>query len=304
MQTLDLDALQNAVVQRYGFDGPGVWSPIFNGDECLVWRVEQGESLLIVRISPAWRTPAELQWTHDLTLHCGQSIPEVVAPLRARDGSTLFVFEDCPVTLYPFVSGKDIDTENMALVQAAARLLARIHKAAVRWPEQRPRPASKTTRPQPLPPERYPEVFQDPELDAWEAWLDQTDTLVFGPIHADYYSRNVLATDTTITGVIDWDEAYMDHLMAEVGWSAWEFAQNWTGDDLFYDRAALYLEAYFAEDPPCPRHEVEHAVQFIRRRLRRESVLQLAAAERGEDWEQEYTEQEMRAFAALKGQSL
>jgi hypothetical protein len=92
--------------------------------------------------------------------------------------------------------------------------------------------------------------------------------------------------------------------MAEVGWSTWEFAQNWDGDDLFYDRAALFLEAYFAEDPPCSRNEVEQAVNFIRRRLRDEAVHELAAAARGEDWDQEYTEAEMRAFVALRGKSL
>jgi Ser/Thr protein kinase RdoA (MazF antagonist) len=214
------------------------------------------------------------------------------------------VFEDCPVTLYPFVPGEDIDTENIALVKRAARLLAQIHKAAVTWPHQRPRPASKATRPEALPRERYPAVFQDAALDAWEQGLSGKDLLVTGPIHGDFYCRNVLAANSQITGVIDWDEAHIDYLMAEVGWSAWEFAQNWTGDDLDFERAQIFLDAYFAADPPCPRAELEHAIHFIRRRLRSESVLELGRAERGEDWDREYTEQEMRAFAALKGKSL
>ena len=304
MQAPDLDRLKQIVADRYGFNSMGAWSPIVNGDECLVWWVEQGESPLIVRVSPAWRTPAELQWTHDLTLHCAQSIPEVVAPLRARDGSTLFIFEDCPVTLFPFVPGEDIDTEDMAMVQAAARLLAHIHKAAVTWPEQRPRPASKASRPLPLARADYPPALQDAELDAWEDWAATTDALRIAPIQGDFYCRNVLAQAGRITGVIDWDEAIISPLMAEVGWCTWEFAQNWTGDDLFFDRAALFLDAYFAEDPPCPRHEIDHAVPFIRRRLRQESVLELAHAARGEDWDQEYAEGEIRAFAALKDATL
>jgi Ser/Thr protein kinase RdoA (MazF antagonist) len=281
----------------------GSWSQIINGDECLVWHVENDSMPLIVRVSPAWRTVAELQWVHKFTIHCGQTIPEVVAPTPARDASTLFVFDTYPVTLFPFVEGGDFNVDDLALREKAARLLVNIHKAGVHWKAKRPRPASKASKPQPLPRERYPHVFRDIEFDAWEASLPELG-LTIAPIHGDYYSRNVLATATQITGVIDWDEAHITYLMAETGWSAWEFCQNDKGDDLHDDRARHFLAAYFDEKPPCPRSEIVHAVNFMRLRLRNEAVGDLARKERGEDWDMEYTEAEMRAFNNLRGRTL
>jgi len=296
---VDISQLKSEIVTRYSVENMGEWSQIINGDECLVWRVDNGTNPLIVRVSPNWRTVDELQWVHDFTLHCGRTIPEVVAPVSARDNSTLFVFQTYPVTVYPFIEGDTFNTDNLAMCEEAARLLARIHKAAVTWQDVRPRPASKTTRPQALLREVYPPVFQDAEFDAWEAQLP-TNGLTIAPIHGDYYCRNVLATDARITGVIDWDEADINYLMAEVGWSTWEFSQVETGDDLDDAKARAFLAAYFAEDPPCPKSEMRDAINFIRLRLRNEAVGDLARKARGEEWDMEYTEGEMRAFAILK----
>lgn len=296
---IDLCRLKNEIANRYIVDNMGDWSQIVNGDECLVWRVENGTNPLIVRVSPNWRTIEELQWVHDFTLHCRQTIPEAVAPVTTCVNSTLFVFESYPVTVFPFVEGDSLNTDNPALCQKAARLLARIHKAAATWHNKHSRPASKATRPEPLSRAEYPPVFQDAEFDAWEAELADSNLTIM-PIHGDYYSRNVLATDERITGVIDWDEADINYLMAEVGWSVWEFAQVDSGDDLDDDKARAFLAAYFDEDPPCPKAEIQHTVNFIRLRLRNEAVADLARKARGEAWDMEYTEGEIRAFVALQ----
>lgn len=300
---VDVSRLKNEIARRYVLKNMGAWSQINNGDECLVWQIDNGDSPLIVRVSPAWRTLDELQWVHDFTVHCGKTIPEVVAPIAAHDRSTLFLLEIYPVTVFPFVEGDTFNTDDDKLVEKAARLLANIHKAAMAWHHKRPHPASKTTKPQPLPREHYPDMFRDVDFDEWEASLPQKG-LVIAPIHGDYYDRNVLATESEITGVIDWDEAYITYLMAETGWSAWEFCQNDSGDDLQDDEARAFLDAYFDENPPCPRSEMEHAINFIRLRLRHEAVGDLARKERGEAWDKAYTEGEIRAFIALKDREL
>jgi Ser/Thr protein kinase RdoA (MazF antagonist) len=299
----DGEQLKREIAERYTLANMGAWTQIINGDECLVWRVENGDSPLIVRVSPTWRTVDELQWVHDFTVYCGRTIREVVAPIAARDASTLFVFESYPVTVFPFVEGDSTNTDDAILREKAARLLTHIHKATVTWADKRPRPASKANKPQPLAREQYPDVFNDAAFDAWEQSLPQLG-LTIAPIHGDYYSRNVLATATRITGVIDWDEAHIAYLMAEIGWSAWEFCQNDAGDDLHDDRVRDFLNAYFDENPPCPRSEIDHAINFIRLRLRNEAVSDLARQARGEVWDMEYTEAEMRAFATLHGRKL
>jgi hypothetical protein len=50
--------------------------------------------------------------------------------------------------------------------------------------------------------------------------------------------------------------------------------------------------------------ELAFAIPFIRWRLREETRYALAAAERGESWDREYTEQEIRAFQRLRGRQL
>jgi Ser/Thr protein kinase RdoA (MazF antagonist) len=300
---IDVYKLKNEIAQRYLIEDMGASSQIINGDECLVWRIENGSLPLVVRVSPAWRTIDEIQWVHEFMVHCGQIIPEVVSPMVALDTSTVFIFASYPVTVFPFIEGDTLNVGNAMLREKAARLLARIHNTSFAWADKRPRPASKGTKPQPLPRDRYPAVFCDAEFDAWVESLPQR-SLMISAIHGDYYSRNILATDTQITGVIDWDEAYVTYLMAETGWSTWEFCQNDAGDDLNVDMAHDFLNAYFDETPPSPRSEIDHAINFIRLRLRDEAVTDLACKERGEAWDKDYTEAKMRAFVTLKEKKL
>ncbi|MEM9952099.1 MAG: phosphotransferase [Chloroflexota bacterium] len=295
MIQIDSSKLKSEIQNRYPIFSTSEWIPIINGDECLVWRVDDK----VVRVSPSWRTVEELQWVHDLTLHCSQTIPEVVQPLKAMDESTLFVLDGYPVTVFPFVEGDSLDVDNDNLRNESARILAKIHHATVNWTDQRPRPASKSSRPQSLPREHYPDVLRDEAFDAWEASLANLG-LTIAPIHGDYYSRNVLATETMITGVIDWDEADITYLMAEVGWCIWEFCQNDAGDDLVLSRARDFVDAYLENNTVCPSSELDHAINFIRLRLRNEAVAYLARKARGEGWDKAYTEAEIRAFVTLR----
>lgn len=298
-KTLNLESLAHEIEHLYELRFTGGWVRLTGGEESEVWSVDADRSF-IVRIGPTWRTSDELQWVHDLTAHCAASIPEAVAPIRARDGSSVFRFHDHPVSLYPYVEGEPLDTENQELCLSAARLLARIHRTASTW-QGGQRPPSRSTAPQPIPVERWPEVFIDPELDRWH---DSISHLTTGPIHGDYYCTNLLCIGEEIRGVIDWDEARIAPLMAEIGWCTWEFAQTPSGDELDDDRARAFLNAYFEAGSPCPRAEADHTIPFIRWRLRSESLLALAAVERGEDLDMEYTQQQMRAFERLTGREL
>lgn len=296
--------LQTEIARRYGFQLPGDWTRIINGDECTIWRVTANVGELIVRISPAWRTEAELRWVHSLTRHCAATIPEVVAPISAQDGSTLFLFNDKSVSLYPYIEGVSLNTENAELRATAAHLLARIHATAQTWEEHGPRPSSRSTVPQPLPPAQYPPELVDHDLDAWHNSLLSLTTLTVGPMHGDYYERNILCRDDRICGVIDWDECRVGPLILETGWCVWEFCQDHERDDLNAVWAQAFLQSYMAAAGPLREAELAHVIPAIRWRLRNEAVHDLAAREQGEAWDADYTGRGIRAFQQLKGRAL
>src|SRR6266516_5811418 len=62
------------------------------GEECEIWLATSDDGPFIVRISPGQRSLAQLGWTHTLMLSLYSLFPVVVAPLRAIDGSTLFLY--------------------------------------------------------------------------------------------------------------------------------------------------------------------------------------------------------------------
>jgi Ser/Thr protein kinase RdoA (MazF antagonist) len=295
--------LRQEIERRYACRLCGDPYKLTGGYESDVWRWQSDRGDLAVRVSPAWRTLDELNWVHSLNRHCAASIPEVVAPLPDQTGATVFAFQQQPVSVFPYIAGISLDTTSADLCAAAARLLGQIHTVAQSWTGSAHRPASHSTVPQPLPPDRYPPELIDPELDAWHAALLQSTAASVGPHHGDFYEENVLCADGQISGVIDWDEAQVKPLILETGWSTWEFSQTDAENDLDDDKARAFLAAYMQTGPLQPA-ELQGVIPAIRWRLRSESVLALAAAERGEDWDREYTEREIFAFQGLKGRIL
>ena len=264
-----ISRLKQAIEDRYHISLSNDWSQIIDGgDECVIYRVETKKEPIIVRICPAWRTIAELQWVHRFTLHCAASIPEVVSPIADRHGSTIFLFGEQPVSLFPFIEGQPLEEGNDELSHHAARLLSRIHRAALGWKHDWNRPALKPSAPESI--QHDPPELVDFELDEWHRTLP--GTLTVGPIHGDYYSRNVLCQNGQIRGIIDWDESHLAPLMEEIGWCAWEFSQIETGDDLNDERARAFLAAYYNENAPIQKIELETTIPFIRWRLRQNHV--------------------------------
>jgi Ser/Thr protein kinase RdoA (MazF antagonist) len=291
--------LRTAIEHRYRIHlGPA--RRLSGGYECDVWRLASEQAAVVVRISPSWRTVAELAWTHELMRFAEPIVPEVVAPLVAGDGATLFVHQQHPVALFPFVAGHPLDRERASLRDAAARLLARLHQALRRWPTQKLRPPPGPAAPASQPPADDPEFLVDPTLDAWHAALaTRSPALPVGPIHGDYYRANLRCVGERIVGVLDWDDSAVDYLLQEVAWATWEFSKAARGDALVPDRARRFLAAYRAAGGPCGEDETALVVPFIRWRLRAEVRAHLAAAARGEVGDRAYMEGQVRAFHHL-----
>ena len=296
-------ALYTAIANRYHLSLSPV-RRLSGGEECEIWLATSADGQFIVRISPGQRSLAQLGWTHTLMLSLRPLFPVVVAPLRAADGSTLFLYDGRPAALFPFIEGTPLDREQPAQRDAAARLLARLHSAMLTYPAAPSQPQRYLTETAHLPHLEDPEALIDPEFDAWHAaLLQQPSALTCGPIHGDYYRRNVLVRDGMIQAVIDWDNAHPDFLMQEVAWSTWEFCQIASGDDLHFDRAGAFVQAYHNAGGPCKGDEFALLIPFIRWRLREEIRFNLRAAAAGQSWDPEYVNDELRAFERLRGRN-
>lgn len=290
-----------AAIERHYALRLGLAHALSGGYECRVWHVVSTRGPLVVRLSPSWRAMDELAWVHALVGFTATAVPEVVAPLVAADGSTLFRHRRQPAALFPFIPGHPLK-RTLAGIQRAARLLARLHGTMLAWPDRRPRPPTGARAPTSRPSSADSPALIDPALDAWRATLPaQPHALTTGPIHGDYYRGNLRCTAGRISGVIDWDDSAIDYLIQEVAWAAWEFTKVRAGDALHMERAQAFLAAYRAAEGPCQPHDYAHVIPFIRWRLREEVRRNRAAAERGEPWDRAYMEQEVRAFHRLRG---
>jgi Ser/Thr protein kinase RdoA (MazF antagonist) len=180
---------------------------------------------LVVRIEE--RDPESVGWEHELLAWLEPEVPEVVAPLRARDGSTFLLFGSLVISLIPFVDG-----EPRAGLEAA-ELYARIHARGAAWPDARPR----FRRPSyaDLDWERndwwdWTAIAKPPELvrafQRTRAWIASAPPLVVTPVHGDPAQQNVLWRNGRIAGVIDWEWARLDWPAVELAAAAYAFVED------------------------------------------------------------------------------
>ncbi len=127
------------------------------------------------------------------------------------------------------------------------------------------------------------------------------DKQLRGPVHGDFYRRNLLCRSDAIVGLLDWDDARDDYLETELAWSVWEFAKD-PMDDWSQDRAADFLSAYLAHGGPV--QPSRHVIPLIRGHLRHEVWQAHACHTRGDAFDREYYDREVAAFWHLRGVEL
>ncbi len=275
------------------------------GEESEVWLTISDDGPFVVRINPPRRSLAQLMRTHQLMLSLRPLLPAVIAPLRATDGSTLFLYDEHPIALFPFVEGHHLDREQPSQRLAAARLLAQLHSAMQTGSAASHHITRRVMQISDVPRIEDPDFLQDLELDAWNATLmQQPASYTCGPIHGDYYHRNLLVRDGGIAALLDWDDAHTDFLMQEVAWSAWEFCKASSRDNWHPERARAYLHAYRDAGGPCKEEEYAALIPFIRWRLREEIRYHLAAEATGQDGAPVYVGEILRAFHRFRGYTL
>lgn len=245
---------------------------------------ERGQVALRVKHPPS--EPASIAWEHALLQRLKPAIPEVVAPIRARDGSTFFLFAGDAVTLVPFVDGSPADRANAGHRLGAARLLARVHAATANVVlDARPGPDG-LQQLRSLDTARVPSGWRARverlHRDAI-ALLDRLETrrLMHGAVHGDFFRGNVLVRDDEVVALLDWEEAHVAPLVSELANGVWEFGQD--GDDLERETGAAFVAAYREAGGPVPGVEDELIVPLIR--AKRVLELLRAPTDRRVDWD-------------------
>lgn len=279
--------MKDVLETAYSLSFDGEWTQLDGGYECDVWKVDS----LIVRMCPEWRTDAELRWVYDLVTHCAQHIPQVIAPIKTKDGQPFIRINNRPVLVFSFIEGSRDNT----LITEAAKALANIHKAAMDWPQLN------TPRPSPAQPKVQvidPEYLKDSELDTWQNTTYANMSKTKGIMHGDFYAGNILCKNRRITGIIDWDECRDGPIIEEVAWAMWEFCH--TGDILDTDKAKAFLNAHHESNPILSQSEYQAIIPLIRNHLRYEIRRSLAAEQNGDDWDDDYRQMEIRAFRNLQ----
>ena len=280
-----------AVVRHWGVEATEDGERLHGGEESSAYRVGGN----VIRVGPAWRSDAELEWAYVVTTHAAATVPEVVAPLRTPTGDAIVRVAGRPVSVWPYRTGVWADEEDDATFSQAADLLARLHRALADH--------ASPLRPGPGPTYADAPDLDDPELDAWLRDFEAARSR-HHPLHGDFYHGNMLVDDGRIVALLDWDETLIGPPERELAWAAWEWGGELGTADLA--EAHEFIEEYRETGGPARRIDDVTLRQLIRERLRREVRYSRAAHLRMvalDDDDLEYEALQIETFAMLRPMS-
>lgn len=237
---------------REGYGEPAGVERLTGGATMESWRFVTGDEPFVLRRAPSLEFMADRPYGHDVeaavirAAHAaGVTAPCVVAELKPEDGiGSGFVMGALPGTPNPKAI---LAMEDAAgLLREVAGDLARIHAIkADALPQAIPtidyRAAIADFR------EQFEEVGGDrPIIALGIKWLEDNCPAPCAPVlnHGDYRLGNLLAENSKLTGVLDWELAHFGDPHEDLAFgcmAVWRFAR--------YDRPALglgSLEDYFA----------------------------------------------------------
>jgi Ser/Thr protein kinase RdoA (MazF antagonist) len=152
----------------YGFDEAGVGERLSGGYANDMFSVVADGAQFVVRIKHPPAIHDDIAWEQELMRQLSERLPEVSAPVVARDGGTVMAFGDCVGWLIPFVDGRPPDAARETQRLASARGLGRLHRAGqdLTLP---PRP-----RLRPLAQLQWPPLIVPDALSDWSATIART----------------------------------------------------------------------------------------------------------------------------------
>jgi len=248
----ELAAGLETTLGRVGLGAPKNLTRLTGGATMESWRFEAKGEVYVLRRAPSLEFMGDRPYGHDVEAAViraafarGVTAPEVVVELQMDDGiGSGFVMRALPGTPNP----KEILAmeDPKALLEQAARDLARIHSL---------RPDDVPSGIQTM---DYREAIADLKAQFIEAgadrpiialglkWMEDNCPEATTPVlnHGDYRLGNLLAENSRLTGVLDWELAHFGDPHEDLAFgcmAVWRFAR--------YDRPALGLGAlddYFA----------------------------------------------------------
>lgn len=261
---------------------------LYGGEESASYRL--GDH--VVRIGPRWRTDAELEWSYEVAARAAASVPEVIAPLRARNGHSVVRVGGRPVSVWPYIAGVWGDERDENQRRQSADLLARLHRAFARLPTGHRPDARPRSEPEP--------EFSDPDLDRWLAAFDARHPCQ-RPLHGDFYAGNTLVRQGRIVALLDWDDVILGPPERELAWAAWEWGDGLSTLDLGPPMA--FVARYVAAGGTAAPIGEEELAQLVRERLRMEVGYNRAAWRAGAPRDADdlkYEARQIEAFRTLR----
>jgi homoserine kinase type II len=227
----------------------------------LVLRIEaDGEQLILRRygVTP----PDEVRWELALLGHLQHAAFPAIRPLPRSDGDHLGEFLGRPAILYPFVEGRSgCDLEWSLALAATVEAIARLHEITLDLRIPHPRTNSGAE------PRRLIRSFLQstadrgaaakgpalrefvqrvaPALEEFEAHIAQhAGILPRGVVHHDAHCRNVLFQHDRLVALIDFDDAFEGHLVADLAVMVVQWAADRSGDHLDGEKAMRVVHEY------------------------------------------------------------
>ena len=287
MSEPSLEPLPEGIAERFDLELPAHGQRLAGGASGSVFRAGR----FAVRVERA--SPESVRWEHDLVRFLAEEIEEVVAPLRAADGSTFYADEGRIVSVFPFIEGDSLRGREAAFRDELPVLLARLHRRALAWPVGEQRVDVPAMR------ERdwdrndwwdWAIVDKSPPLVRafveLREWVANTDGLSVCPIHGDFHAGNLLTRDGRIVAIVDWQFARRDWPAFELASVAWNLAWDEESDALDTAAREAAIAAYVAAGGPG---EPDVLLPMARLETLVTVLFSLTRAARGLSWNPDFT---------------
>ena len=195
---------------------------VMSSDNALAW-VTTPAGRLVVKWSVAAIRFRRLAALADLTAWLAHRRLPVSPPIAALDGRTHVELGDTSLSLQRHIDGEHLDTDVPSQVRQAGEVLARQHEALATFPDLIP----DLTPPAPLSHQVNAWLDSAPDhpaeaLDGLRHLVRETvpGALPTQLVHGDYRSANIIVDESGIVAVIDFEDARIDHRVAELARSA------------------------------------------------------------------------------------
>ena len=312
--------LVESIQARYAIEPITQVSPLSGGEWKTLWRLDGIAHSYVASISHPTTTVEGLAYEHRLLHYLHAQLPQVPAPLLARDSSSYFMDEGRLVCLLPLMPGTMADGAAVRL--PAARFLAHFHQVGVTYPDHTPRPGVTAWREWDWCAAEWPlieEALASPltttnvvgqrfwqaagdwapqirerkeqikaERTHFQQWLVElvhvTPLLTSGLVHDDYHDNNLLVEGERVTALLDWDDCHPDWLVLDLSNAMWEFCH--VDESLDVNAAQAFLQAYTEADGPVKPAEFALLIPFIRCRRMIEVLWSLRGMATGSAWDE------------------